>query len=315
MMGDMSKVNRNAPIRSGASDSLYSLVEFEREFPDDATCLEWLVKRLYPNGIHCPKCQKITKHHREAKRPSYACQNCGHHEHPMRGTIFQDSATSLKLWFYAIYLMSATRCGISAKQLERELGVTYKCAWRMFKQIRSMLDEDDGPKLSDKVEVDESFYGGLEKNKHADKRAHAGRGPMGKTAVWGAAERQGRVFARVVPDVKSATLLPRVRERIMPQSVIFSDEATAYDPLSMMGFGHRRVHHAARVYVNGDAHVNTLEGFWSLTKNGIRGVYHNVSAKYLQTYLNEYAFRFNRRKSLGRHNMFEAFAGRIKKAS
>jgi len=136
-------------------------MEFEREYPDDAACLEMLVKRLYPGGIFCPTCKAITKHHREAKRPSYACQNCGHHEHPMRGTIFQDSATSLTLWFYAIYLMSSTRCGISAKQLERELGVTYKCAWRMFNRIRSMLNEnDDGPKLSGKVEVDESFYGG-----------------------------------------------------------------------------------------------------------------------------------------------------------
>src|SRR6202166_577774 len=180
MIGSMSKVNRNKPIRSGVSDSTYSLMEFEREFPDDAACLEWLVKRLYPDGIHCPRCEKITKHHREAKRPSYACQNCGHHEHPMRGTIFEDSATSLKLWFYAIFLMSSTRCGISAKQIERELGVTYKCAWRMFNKIRSMLDEDNGP-LTGKVEADESFYGGLEKNKHRNKRQHARTGGTGKT--------------------------------------------------------------------------------------------------------------------------------------
>ncbi len=115
--------------------------------------LEW----LYPNGIFCPKCEKITKHHRAKTRPSYCCQFCGHHEHPMSGTIFQDSATSLKLWFYAMYLMASTRCGISAKQLERELGVTYKCAWRMFKQIRSMLDEGDGPKLSGHAEIDEAY--------------------------------------------------------------------------------------------------------------------------------------------------------------
>jgi transposase len=314
-LSGMSKVNRNQPKRSEASEGTYSLMEFEREYPDDAVCLDKLVEWLYPNGIFCPKCEKITKHHREANRPSYACQNCGHHEHPMRGTIFEDSATSLKLWFYAMYLMASTRCGISAKQLERELGVTYKCAWRMFHRIRSMLDEGDGPKLTGKVETDESFYGGLEGNKHAAKRKHAGRGATGKTAVWGAVEQGGRVFARVVPDTKSATLLPRIRERILPQSVIFSDEAMVYDPISMMGYGHRRVHHAARVYVNGDAHTNTIEGFWSLTKNGIRGVYHNVSAKYLQMYLNEYAFRFNRRKAIGRHNMFEAFVDRIKKAS
>jgi transposase-like protein len=311
----MSKVNRNNPIRSGASESTYSRMEFERQFPDDATCLEFLVQKFYPDGIYCPKCTKITKHHREAKRPAYKCQFCGHHEHPMRGTIFENSATSLKLWFTAIFLMSATRCGISAKQLERELGVTYKCAWRIFKQIRSMLNEDDGPKLSGKIEADESLYGGLEKNKHEDKKLHQGTGGTGKTAVFGMVERQGRVVAKVVPNVQSSTLMRHVIERTMPKSAVFTDEAPAYNPLERMGYEHRRVHHAAKVYVSGDTHTNTIEGFWSLTKNGIRGVYHNVGRDYLQSYLDEYAFRFNRRKSLGSHNMFNAFVGQIRKVA
>jgi len=309
----MSKSNRNNPTRGDSSDGTFSMMEFDREFPDDAACLEWLKNRLYPDGIFCPKCQKITKHHRVANRPSYSCQFCGHHEHPMRGTIFEDSATSLKLWFHAIFLMASTRCGISAKQLERELGVTYKCAWRMFNRIRSMLDEHDGPKLSGRVEVDESFFGGKEANKHQQRRRSSNRGPVGKTAVWGAVERQGRVVARVVPDTTARIILPHVRERIMPQSVVFTDEARIYRNLPRLGYGHQRVYHSAGIYVDGDAHTNTIEGFWSLTKNGIRGVYHNVSAKYLQNYLNEYAFRFNRRKSLGRHNMFDAFVGRIHK--
>lgn len=304
----MSKANRNEPIRCESSDSAYSLMEFERQFPNDATCLEWLVERHYPDGIFCPKCKKITKHHRDSKRPSYACQNCGRHEHPMKGTIFEDSATSLKLWFYAIYIMSSTRCGISAKQLGREIGVTYKTAWRMFHLIRKML-EGDGEPLSGKVESDESFYGGKEGNKHADKKFGSGRGAVGKTAVWGAVERKGRIVAKVVSDTTKATILPLVKTHVLPATAVFTDEATAYEGLERMGYKHKRVHHAAKVYVDGDAHTNTLEGFWSLTKNGIRGVYRNVSDKYLQMYLDEYSFRFNHRGH--QSPMFEHFMGRV----
>src|SRR5712692_10530586 len=307
----MSKVDRNQPKRSSASESRLALFEFLEQFPDDAACLDFLVSKLYPDGICCPKCERVTKHYKDKGQPSYTCELCGRHEHPMAGTIFQDSATSLKLWFYGMYLMASTRCGISAKQLERELGVTYKTAWRIFKQIRSMLDESDGPKLSGKIEADESFYGGLEKNKHANKRQHHGTGGAGKTAVFGMVEREGRIVATVVPNTQAATLMPHVIERTMPESSVFTDEYVSYNPLEPMGYEHKRVHHATKVFVSGDAHTNTIEGFWSLTKNGIRGVYHSVGAHYLQTYLNEYAFRFNRTKSLGRHNMFDAFARRI----
>jgi transposase-like protein len=290
------------------------MMEFDREFPDDAACLEWLKNRLHPDGIFCPKCKGITKHHRVAKRPSYACQFCGHHEHPMRGTIFEDSATSLKLWFHAIFLMASTRCGISAKQIEREIGVTYKTAWRMMKLIRSLLDDGcDEPKLSGEVEIDEGYYGGSERNKHKDKRTGSRR--MAKQPVVGMVERNGRVRAVVVDFPWHGFILPQVREKVLPRAMVFTDEAPMYHALRSMGFEHRRVNHSQGVYVDGNVHTNTIEGFWSLTKNGIRGVYHSVSKKYFQTYLNEYAFRFNRRKSLGRRNMFDAFVNRIAKHS
>jgi transposase len=181
----MSKVDRNKPVRSSASESRYTLFEFDREFPDDAACLEWLVRYRYPDGIYCPKCEKVTKHYREKKRPSYSCQFCGHRVHPMVGTIFEDSATSLRLWFYGIYLMASTRCGISAKQLERELGVTYKTAWRMFKQIRSLLTQDE-ERFEGTVEVDEAFIGGQAKWRNRGRRVGPyDSGPRSKTPVFG----------------------------------------------------------------------------------------------------------------------------------
>src|ERR1700674_4769465 len=132
----------------------YTIRDFDKQFPNDEACFEWLQEFLYPAGIECKNCGTVTKHHRMKNRMSYSCDRCGHHEHPMAGTIFQDTRTPLKSWFYAVYLMAQSRCGISAKHLERELGVTYKTAWRMFKQIRSLLEERDGG-FGGTVEMDE----------------------------------------------------------------------------------------------------------------------------------------------------------------
>ena len=168
----------------------FTLKDFQKQFPDDATCLEWLRNYLYPDGIYCEKCEAVTKHHRVVSRPSYSCDHCGHHVHPTAGTIFHKSPTPLTTWFYAIYLMAQTRCGISAKQIQRETGVTYKTAWRMFKQIRSMLDDEKAPPLGGRgkrVEMDETYMGG--KRKGGTGRPMAG--DKVKTAVVGIVERQG----------------------------------------------------------------------------------------------------------------------------
>lgn len=194
----------------------YSVKEFNKEFPDDDACLEWLKNHLYPEGIKCIKCGEITKHHRITRRRCYSCDNCGTHTYPTAETIFHKSSTSLRLWFYAIYLMSSTRCGIAAKQLERELGVTYKTAWRMFHQIRKLLQEDTGL-LSGEVEVDETYVGG----KRSGKR---GRGAGGKTIVAGMVERNGKVNAQKVSSVRASTLIPLVKERVAPGSTIYTDE-------------------------------------------------------------------------------------------
>ncbi len=308
----MSKTNRNAPKRSTASQSRYSLAEFDRDFPDDAACLDYLVRELYPNGIYCPSptCQKVTKHYRDKARPSYSCEFCGHHEHPMTGTIFQDSATSLRLWFYAMYLMASTRCGISAKQLERELGVTYKTAWRMFNKIRSLMAEDPG-KMSGTVEVDETYIGG---RRHFGSRQEAARAwSQHKQVVAGHAQRGGKIRARHLPDGTAGILVPLVHEYILPRSNVYTDELPAYAGLNKAGYKHQRVHHSAKVYVSGDAHTNTIDGFWALLKNGISGIYRGVSSRHLQSYLDEYTFRYNNRANP--RGIFNAMASRVQKSS
>jgi transposase len=314
------KTNRNAPIRAHSSESRYTLDEFDRDFPDDATCLEHLVGKLYPDGIRCPKCERVTKHHRITSRPAYACQFCGSHTYPMKGTIFEGSSTSLRLWFYAISLKTSTRCGISAKQLEREVGVSYPTALRMFRQIRTLMADQGGP-LSGTVEMDEAYIGGDSRWMHANdkrrRRMAPGRGTH-KQPVFGMTQRgengeHGRVVVKVVEGVAPSDLIPHAKARVLPGSVVYTDEWAAYSRLDGE-YHHSRIPHATKVYVDGDVHTNTIEGFWALVKGGIRGVYHGVSTKHLQSYLDEYAFRYNSRGATGR-GMFDAVASRIEKAS
>jgi len=284
----------------------YTLKDFQRQFPDDATCLEWLKNYLYPDGIFCDACQAITKHHRVASRPSYSCDHCGHHVHPTADTIFHKSPTPLTTWFYAVYLMAQTRCGISAKQIQRETGVTYKTAWRMFKQIRSMLtDEKSGPigGKNSKVEMDETYYGSRSEGTR-------GRGTK-KTPVVGMVQRRGQVRAFVAADVKADTLRGFIKQHVLPKSTVFTDTFRSYNGLDARGYTHERINHSEGVYVVGQIHTNTIEGFWSLIKRGIGGVYHNVGRNYLQTYLNEYSFRYNRR--FDTQPMFLSFLQQVEK--
>jgi transposase-like protein len=190
-----------------------------------------------------------------------------------------------------MYLMGSTRCGVSAKQIQRETGVTYKTAWRMFKQIRTLMAEDVKLEGSS-VEVDEAYYGG--KRKGGGGRPM--RGDKQKSPILGMVERGGKVVAKVIPDTTAKTLCGNIREYVMPASTVFTDELNAYNTVSEgRRYTHQRINHSSKVYVVGNVHTNTIEGFWSLIKRGIGGVYHSVSQKYLQSYLDEYSFRYNRR--------------------
>jgi transposase len=325
----MPPANRHDPQRTLCSDSQFSLMEFMHEFPDDAACLEHLWRTKHANDgehAHCPKCKQDRSFRRYAtaqSRQSWTCTGCGHHLHPTAGTIFEGSSTSLKLWYYAMYLMASTRCGISAKQLEREIGVAYKTAWRMLNKIRNEIMVQDEAPLSGEVEVDETFIGGAPRAREIERyrlptdwnRMQAASrwtaDPANKATVLGMVERGGRVRAEVVPSRQAATLKGKVIAHVLPESTIFTDEWRPYVGLAgSFAGGHHRIRHKAHIYVNGNVHTNTIEGFFGNIKNGLRGTYHAVSQKWLQSYLNEYVWRYNER-----HNPQPMFVTMIERAA
>jgi transposase-like protein len=271
----------------------YTIQDFNAEFPTDDACLTHIFLARWPDGrTTCDKCGVERKHYRVTGRTAFACDHCGNHIYPLAGTIFEKSTTHLRLWFHAMFLMGSTRCGVSAKQIQRETGVTYKTAWRMFKQIRTLMSENVSLEGSS-VETDETYVGGRRRGERPGRAS----GPAGKKAiVIGAVERGGKVVALVSNDVTKATLHGIAKEYILPNSIVYTDHYPAYMGLDKInGYQHRRINHTAGVYVVGDTHTQTIEGFWSLVKRGIGGVYHSVSKKYLQTYLDEYSYRYNRR--------------------
>jgi len=279
----------------------YTYRDFDKEFPSDDACLDYLVEQRWPGRVtQCAKCGVERKHYRIKSRTAYSCDHCGTQIYPLAGTVLEKTTTPLKTWFYAMYLMGSTRCGISAKQIQRECGVTYKTAWRMFKQIRTLLSEGELQLEGPIVEVDETYVGGTRKYS----KGRPMRGDKTKIPVIGIVQRNsGKVYAQVVPGITAEELTGVIKERVTPGSTIYTDEYPSYERIGTLtdslgkplAYRHRRIRHKDGVYVKGDIHTNTVEGFWALVKNGIRGVYHQVSPEYLQSYLDEYSFRYNRR--------------------
>jgi transposase-like protein len=215
--------------------------------------------------------------------------------YPLAGTIFEKSSTSLRLWFYAMFLITQTRSGVSAKQLQRELGVTYKTAWRMFKQIRMLMAQSSGNLLSGVVEVDETFVGGKGKN-----RARVwtqGIEKEKKEVVMGMVERGGKAYLKHIPNTGKWTLLTQIQQNVDPKARIITDEWKAYKNLHKFGYLHEAINHSGSEYVRESIYTNNIENVWSHLKRGIYGVYRIVSKKYLQAYVDEYTFRYNNRKS------------------
>lgn len=264
--------------------------QFFARFPDDDKCLEHVMNVRYGLRHVCQACGVEATFHKLKDRKAYSCAQCGDHVYPCAGTIFQDSRTSLQSWFYAIYLFVVTRHGVSGKELQRGLGVTYKTAWRMGQQIRKLMESTDTfEALKGHVEIDESFIGGKTPGR-------PGRTPGAKTIVLAMIERGGRTVAGVIPDAKTKTIKPIILETIEPGATISTDELMSYGLLKKHGYEHGTVTHSHKQYVDGKHHVNSVESFWRLFKASVRGTHIHVSPKYMDRYLNEFTFRANHRE-------------------
>ena len=262
----------------------YTFAQFKAEYPDDDACLEAVFQHRFGDLKYCPACGAETKFYRVKKRQCYSCMHCGYQLHPLANTIFRKSSTSLWNWFYAIYLFSVAKNGVSAKELERHLGVTYKTAWRMAKQIRLLMAQDTD-KLTGVVEADETYIGG---------RTDSIRRFRNKSAVLGVAEKNGQAKAVVADGVSATTALPFLKANVERGSMIHTDESRIYSRVKWE-FDHETVNHGLKEYVREGISTNTIEGFWSQMKRSIGGTYHCVSPKYLQTYVDEFVFRYNYR--------------------
>ena len=277
-----------------------TVAQFEKMFPDEEACKAYLVTRRWPEGVRCPRCGNPAVYDLPSRKWHWQCEKCapdGYRFSHIAGTIFENTNKPLRDWFRVVHLMLTSKKSMSALQIMRYMGFgSYKTAWEMCHKIRVAFMEDIN-KLGGIVEVDETFVGGLAKNRHWDKRGGGGTGGIGsgKTAIVGAVSRKGNVVARVVANVQAATLEAFVRETVSHKvSLLCTDQWTGYERLGK-DFPHATVDHAKGEYVIGAIHTQTIEGFWSIFKRGVVGTFHKVSKKYLPLYVAEFQFRYNNR--------------------
>jgi len=272
-----------------------SLIDLVTTFTDEQSCIDHLTQLRWNGDIVSPfdASSKVYV----CKGNKYKCKNTGKYFNVKTGTMFDNTKIKLQKWFMAIYLITLHKKGISSLQLSRDIKITQKSAWFMLQRIRACFGIDNNDdKLTGEVEIDETYVGGKNKNRHESKKVKnsQGRSPKDKTPVVGMVQQEGKLIAKKVIDVKEGTITEIVAKNIDLNAKVYTDEYRGYNAVRRI-YDHQQVKHSAKEYVNGRVHTNTIEGFWSLLKRGIVGIYHFTSEKHLQRYVDEFVFRYNSR--------------------
>lgn len=272
-----------------------SLYDFFQRFPtEDTARLFFENNRWKNNGRVCSHCGSISTVECKNHKPMpYRCKDCRKHFSVRTGTVLEESRLPLQKWLMAIYMMTTARKGIPSTQMARQLGITQKSAWFLAQRIREswLSSKADNDKLDGTVEVDETFIGGKEKNKHASQKLHYGRGAVGKAIVVGVKQRDGKVIAQVIDNTTAKTLHNFIKGNVKQNTQVFTDNFTGYKGLT--GFQHQTVNHSVGEYIKGQVHTNGIESFWALLKRGYYGIFHHMSFKHLHRYVSEFTFRYN----------------------